>query len=123
VAAGDYHRAAYVNDLLEVVRPGKPALSLRETAPAGVQAKADFFLQNGFVCVENTLTAAAIKRLQAAWEVAEGPSKAAWLEARQHGSGMARHSFKESAGGYPVVSRKWFGIDGLTYGRADEARV
>ena len=41
------------------------------------------------------------------------------LEARSHNSGIARHSFKESEEGHPVVSRKWFGITGLTYKNAD----
>eukprot|EP01051_Picozoa_sp_SAG22_P021279 SAG22_NODE_4639_length_1208_cov_1.192967_2_plen_268_part_00 len=50
VAAREFHRAAAIHDILEVLRP-KPPLSLLDTAPAGVDTKAQFFLDNGFVCV------------------------------------------------------------------------
>ena len=115
VAANEFHRAAAIHDILMVLRP-KPPLSLCDTAPAGIDAKAQFFLDNGFVCVENVLSGESLARVQAAWAEAEAPSKASWLEARRHNSGIARHSFTRADEGHPVVSRKYFGITGLTYG-------
>ena len=109
VAAHEFHRAATIHDILEVLRP-KPHLSLGDTAPAGADAKAQFFLDNGFVCVENVLRGDSLARVQAAWAEAEAPSKASWLEARRHNSGIARHSFARADEGHPVVSRKWFGV-------------
>jgi len=66
--------------------------------------------------VENVLSGDALARVQTAWAEWEAPSKATWLEARAHCSGIARHSFAASEEGWPVVSRKWFGITGLSYG-------
>ena len=68
------------------------------------------------MCVENVLSGDALARVQTAWAEWEAPSKATWLEARAHCSGIARHSFAASEEGWPVVSRKWFGITGLSYG-------
>lgn len=114
----DYRRAAYLHQLLHAIDPAKPSLTLRDTAPEGVEAKVQFFLENGFVCVENALSGAALADVQAAFAHFEAPSKQQWTEARHHNSGMARHSFKESDDGYPIVARKWFGITGLTYNTA-----
>lgn len=114
VKAHDYRRASYIHQLHECLRP-KPALTLQDCAPESVEAKADFFLKNGFVCVENALGGAALSRAQAAWAEFERPSKDMWLDARQHNHGIARHSFRDADEGFPVVARKWFGITGLTY--------
>jgi hypothetical protein len=122
---GDLHRAAYIEDVLGVLRP-RPPLTLQEAAPASVAAKAKFFLENGFVCVENVLSGPVLERCQAAWEAVEAPSKAAWLDSRAHNTGMARHSFlrSEDEERFPVVARKWFGIDSHSYGhRVRRTRV
>jgi hypothetical protein len=113
-AAHDYQRASYIHQLHDCLKP-KPILMLQDCAPAGVEAKAEFFLNNGFVCVENALAGAALTRAQRAWADFERPSKDVWLSARQHNHGIARHSFRDAEAGYPVVARKWFGITGLTY--------
>lgn len=113
-AAHDYRRASYIHQLHECLTP-KPALTLQDCAPEGVLAKAEFFLKNGFVCVENALDGAALSRAQAAWAEFERPSKETWLSARHHNHGIARHSFRDADAGFPVVARKWFGITGLTY--------
>ena len=55
VAAQDFRRASYINDVLEVVRP-RPPLTLRDTAPAGVEAKAKFFLENGVCALSHPLS-------------------------------------------------------------------
>ena len=114
VAEEDFRRAAYIHQLHETIRP-KPPLTLQDCAPAGTEAKAEFFLRNGFVCVENALVGEALARCQAAWREWEAPSMEAWLDARRHNFGIARHSFGGAEEGHPVVARKWFGITGLTY--------
>ena len=114
VAEEDFRRAAYIHQLHETIRP-KPPLTLQDCAPAGTEAKAKFFLRNGFVCVENALVGEALARCQAAWREWEAPSMEAWLDARRHNFGIARHSFGGAEEGHPVVARKWFGITGLTY--------
>ena len=45
-AGSDGRRAAELRDLIEVIRP-KPPLTLRDTAPPGVDAKAAFFEEHG----------------------------------------------------------------------------
>ena len=47
VAEEDFRRAAYIHQLHETIRP-KPPLTLQDCAPAGTEAKAEFFLRNGF---------------------------------------------------------------------------
>ena len=60
--------------------------------------------------MENVLAGETLARVQAAWDEWEAPSKAAWLDAREHNSGIARHSFTGSEEGHPVVTRKFFGF-------------
>ena len=114
VADEDFRRAAYIHSLYEIIRPRAP-LTLQDCAPQGVEAKAEFFLRNGFVCVENVLTGNVLARCQEAWQEWEQPSMEAWLDARRHNFGIARHSFAGAEEGHPTVARKWFGITGLSY--------
>jgi len=46
VGEHNYRQAAELHDLVELLRP-RPPLTLRETAPAGVDAKACFFREHG----------------------------------------------------------------------------
>ena len=53
-ADGDFRLAAALQDLLFVAEP-KPPLSVAECAPTDPDAAAAFFIENGFVCVEQLL--------------------------------------------------------------------
>ena len=114
-ASSDGRRAAELRDLIEVIRP-KPPLTLRDTAPPGVDAKAAFFEEHGFVCVEHALVGAQLAAAQAAWDRCERPARAAWQEARSHGfaitspASSGAHSFGRATDGYDAVPRKWFGM-------------
>eukprot|EP01052_Picozoa_sp_SAG31_P027970 SAG31_NODE_2662_length_5279_cov_2.987645_2_plen_376_part_00 len=137
-------RAAMLRDLIEVIRP-KPPLTLRDTAPQGIEAKAAFFEENGFVskivdaclthhltltllqncdqvCVEQVLTGRQLAAVQAAWNRCEREPRATWQEARSHcfaitsPASSGAHSFGRAADGYDAVSRKWFGMAGGEFG-------
>eukprot|EP01052_Picozoa_sp_SAG31_P013903 SAG31_NODE_848_length_11534_cov_8.897463_13_plen_196_part_00 len=86
VSAGNYRAAAALQDLVFVAEP-KPALSVRDCAPQSPDAAADFFLENGFVVIEQLFDAAKLARIQAAWQRAQAPARQLWEHAKSLGRG------------------------------------
>jgi hypothetical protein len=82
----DFRRAAALQDLLFVASP-KPALTVDDCAPAGAEAAASFFVQNGFVCVRELFPPPLLKRIQSAWRRAQAKARTTWEEAKAMGHG------------------------------------
>ena len=96
VAARDFRQAALLQDLLFVVSP-KPALSVADCAPTDADAAANFFLQNGFVCVRELFPPLLLARIQKAWQRAQAPARASWHDALAMGHGGNTLYFENQA--------------------------
>ena len=83
VANRDFREAALLQDLLHVVEQ-KPSLTAEACAPEHPEDARDFFLREGFVCVENCFTQENLCRLQEAWRRAQEEPQKLWEEARGH---------------------------------------
>jgi hypothetical protein len=95
-ADGDFRLAAALQDLLFVAEP-KPPLSVAECAPTDPDAAAAFFIENGFVCVEQLFDPATLLRIQQAWNRAQAPARALWEESKSMGTGHQGLSFENQA--------------------------
>lgn len=96
VASGDFRLAAALKDLLFVAEPKQP-LTVTDCAPAGVDDAVQFFLENGFVCVQQLFDPATLLRIQRAWGRAQAPARALWEESKSLGSGARGLSFENQA--------------------------
>ncbi len=85
---GDFRAAAALQDLLFVVKP-KPLLSVEDCAPTDPDEAAAFFVENGFVCIQQLFSAPDLQRIQAAWQRAQEPARAMWAQAKSMGKGAS----------------------------------
>ena len=130
--AEEYEQAKTLKQLIRVLGP-QPRRGALDCAPSGVEAKAQFFFDNGFVVcarpptpfppappalrsglcrrIENVIEADALQRLQAAWLQVEAEVLPEWEEARSHGVGISRHAFASMDDGRPGIGRKTTGFD------------
>jgi hypothetical protein len=76
-ARRDYRQATLLHCTLDALQP-KPALTRQLCAPSTVDAQEDFFLQNGFVVINDVLRPDQLSRAQAAWVQAQPQAQADW---------------------------------------------
>eukprot|EP01052_Picozoa_sp_SAG31_P080845 SAG31_NODE_40693_length_279_cov_0.955556_1_plen_87_part_01 len=75
--AQDYRRAALLHEAQQALRPQR-RLSLAECSPTGVEAQHAFFLEHGFLLINNIIPPEHLPRAQAAWSAAQERAEAAW---------------------------------------------
>ena len=95
VAHRDFREAALLQDLLHVVDP-KPSLTVEACAPELPEDARDFFLREGFVCVQNCFTQEHLWRLQEAWRRAQEEPQKLWEEARLVAGNFSGEDFQPS---------------------------
>ena len=110
--AGDYRRAAALQDVLAVAQP-RPLLSVDDCAPPEPDDAAAFFVENGFVVVKQLFDAPLLARMQQAWRRAAAPARALWDQARAMGEGeQGGLNFSNQA---EIIEQ--LGLGGLPFGR------
>lgn len=77
-AVRDYHQAALMRYAIDALTPAQAAPTPQSCAPTGVDAQEAFFLENGFIVVDNVLGPEQLARAQAAWASVQPRAQAKW---------------------------------------------
>lgn len=115
VSKEDYHTAAAVKSIIDVVTPRATPLPkplaeymvVPDFDDMDVRAAADFFLENGFCVVPGIVSEGTLQRVRAGWPAAEAEARALW-EAR---AAVSRGRWGLSwASGAPTGYRTFFDL-------------